>query len=232
MRSFEVPALVSVADAATVQGLFQSRTLPDALGELPGVAVQKTAYGQGSPYIRGYTGFRNVMLVEGIRLNNSVFRDGPEPVLEHRGPVLHGPRRGGARAGLGALRQRRGRRRGQRACPISRRGRPASRPGRLYRYSSAENSNVARAEAGWKGDGLRALGGYTYKDFGDLEGGGDVGVQRKTGYGENAADVRIEYDVGDATTLIAGYQFVDQDEAWRTHRTIYGLSWRGHDGRQ
>jgi hemoglobin/transferrin/lactoferrin receptor protein len=77
MRSFDVPALVSTTDAATVQGMFQSRTLPEVLGELPGVAVQKTAYGQGSPFIRGYTGFRNVMLVEGIRLNNSVFREGP-----------------------------------------------------------------------------------------------------------------------------------------------------------
>jgi hemoglobin/transferrin/lactoferrin receptor protein len=226
MRSFEVPALVSVTDAATVQGLFQSRTLPDVLGELPGVAVQKTAYGQGSPYIRGYTGFRNVMLVEGIRLNNSVFRDGPNQywntvdsysmgrVEVARGPasVLYGSDAvGGVVNVMSDLKAR----------P------DGFTPRGLYRYSSAENSNVARIEAGWNGDGLRALGGYTYKDFGDLEGGGDVGVQKKTGYDENAADVRIEYDLGDATTLIAGYQYVDQDEAWRTHRTIYGISWEG-----
>ena len=39
--------------------------------------VQKTALGQGSPFIRGFTGFRTVLLIDGFRLNNSVFRDGP-----------------------------------------------------------------------------------------------------------------------------------------------------------
>jgi outer membrane receptor protein involved in Fe transport len=37
----------------------------------------------------------------------------------------------------------------------------------------------------------------------------------------------VEYDIGEATTLVAGYQYVDQDDAWRTHRTIYGISWEG-----
>ena len=226
MRSFEVPALVSTTDAATAQALYQSRTLPEVLSELPGVSVQKTSYGQGSPFIRGYTGFRNVLLVEGIRLNNSVFREGPnqywntvDPYSMGRVEVARGPASvlygsdaiGGVVNVLSDLEAR----------P------DGFTPRALYRYSSAENSNVARTEAGWKGDGLRVLGGYSYKDFGDLEGGSDVGRQEKTGYGEDAADVRVEYDLGEETTLIAGYQYVDQDDAWRTHRTIYGISWEG-----
>ena len=226
MRSFEVPALVSVTDAGTIQGMLQSRTLPEVLGELPGVSVQKTAYGQGSPFIRGFTGFRNVLLIEGVRLNNSVFRDGPNQywntvdtysigrVEVARGPasVLYGSDAiGGVVNVLSDLS-----------------GRPEGfTPRALYRFSSAENSNVVRAEAGSNGEGLRWLGGYTYKDFGDLEGGRDVGVQPKTGYDENAADVRVEYDLGESTTVAAGYQYLDQDDAWRTHRTIYGISWEG-----
>jgi hypothetical protein len=44
--------------ASSYGGIRLPRTLPEALAELPGVMVQKTARGQGSPFIRGFTGFR------------------------------------------------------------------------------------------------------------------------------------------------------------------------------
>lgn len=49
------------------------RNLPEALTRMPGVNLQKTANGQGSPFIRGFTGYRTLMLIDGVRYNNSVY---------------------------------------------------------------------------------------------------------------------------------------------------------------
>ena len=50
------------------------RTLPEAFKDVPGVLIQKTTHAQGSPFIRGFTGRQNLLLVDGVRINNSTFR--------------------------------------------------------------------------------------------------------------------------------------------------------------
>ena len=53
------------------------RSAPDALRYEPGVFVQQTAHGQGSAFIRGVTGQQTLLLFDGVRLNNSTYRQGP-----------------------------------------------------------------------------------------------------------------------------------------------------------
>ncbi|HMP76247.1 MAG TPA: TonB-dependent receptor [Kiritimatiellia bacterium] len=206
------------------------RTTPDALAGLPSVMVQKTSYGQGSPFLRGFTGFRTLMLVDGIRLNNSVFRDGPnqywntvDPFSVDRYEVVLGPASvlygsdaiGGAVNALSP------------AVPEWT-GAPVWERTLKYRGATADQSHQARLETSARlteSFGLRA--GYTWKSFDDVEGGKDVGEQPKTGYDETAWDAGAEYVWGSGAILTLGHQQVNQEDAWRTHRTIYGIEWEG-----
>jgi len=53
------------------------RSSPDALRYEPGVFVQQTAHSQGSAFVRGLTGQQTLLMFDGIRLNNSTYRQGP-----------------------------------------------------------------------------------------------------------------------------------------------------------
>ncbi len=206
------------------------RTTPDALKGLPSVMVQKTAYGQGSPYLRGFTGFRTLMMVDGIRLNNSVFRDGPnqywntvdpwsvgryEAVL---GPasVLYGSDAVGGAVNALTL------------APPDWAGAPVYQRTVAWRGATADESTQLRAGIlGRVTEKLGLAAGYTWKDFNDLRGGDEVGEQSHTGYDEQDWDLRADYWFRADTVLTLAHQQVAQDDAWRTHRTMYGIHWEG-----
>lgn len=72
--------------------------LPHALRDVPGVHIQQTTSGQGSPFIRGLTGQQVLNLVNGVRFNNATFRPGANQytaLIEHdfadRIEVVRGP---------------------------------------------------------------------------------------------------------------------------------------------
>ncbi len=206
-----------------------SRTTPEMLQSVPSALIQKTSHGQGSPFLRGFTGFRTLMLIDGIRLNNSVFRDGPNQYwntvdpLSLRGlEVVMGP--ASVLYGSDAI--------GGTVNALPQQPPPAGGPafeGRAYyRGSTAEQSSIGRFEAGGRADARTGyLVGFSVKEFGDVEGGADVGRQSHTGYEEWDADLQINRSLGEFSTLTLGHQTVRQNDAWRTHRTPYGLTWHG-----
>lgn len=238
-KVFDSPYGISVISSDEIQSRQMSRTVPDILSEEPAVMVQKTSYGQGSPYLRGFTGFRNVFLIDGIRLNNSTFREGPnqywntvDTFTVARLEMVKGP--ASVLYGSDAI--------GGAVNVISRDGkislyppllRGESKGGlihpRLYsRYSSANKSDVLRAEiTGNKTEQVNFIIGGSLKDFNDLRGGKEVGLQEKTGYQDNSGDVRAEYALTKDSMLTLAHQNVRQADAWRTHRTIYGVAWQG-----
>ena len=226
--AFVVPYTVNVQDAKELIENRQVRTLAEAMRELPGVMVQKTGHGQGSPYIRGFTGLRTLFLIDGIRLNNSTFREGPnqywntvDPFSVQRLELVKGP--SSVLYGSDAI--------GGTVNAISRDyddlDGQATRGRIVVRGASAEESFVARPEVGYENGSLKLLAGFSYKDFGDLHAGGGTGDQPRTGYDERDADIKITYDIAANRRLIAAVQHVTQDDAWRVHKTIFAKSWRG-----
>ena len=176
------------------------RTLPEALWDSGGVFVQQTNHGGGSPILRGMVGPQVLVLVDGVRLNNSVYRTGPvqylnliDPhsvdrieVLRGSGSVLYGSDAMGGviqvfPAGPRNNRHLKGFHYGGRI---------------LQRFSSAELGHVnhVRAEIGYNGFGV--VGAWTLKSLGDLSGGRGVGVQPHSGYDHWAAMGVLEHRIG------------------------------------
>jgi hemoglobin/transferrin/lactoferrin receptor protein len=227
---FNVPYAVDLIDEEDIRDRRLARIMTQVFMEDPGIMVQMTARGQGSPYIRGFTGYHTLFLVDGIRLNNSVFRPGPneywnlvDPFTISRIEVVKGP--SSVLYGSDAI--------GGTANAITR-GRESFEKGFhgdggiLYRYSSADNGHVGRLEGSANaGSQLGVLGGFSYKYFDDLTAGRDVGRQPETGYDQFGGDVKTSYLFSPKAELVLAYQHVVQEHLWRTHKTVYGIRWEG-----
>jgi hemoglobin/transferrin/lactoferrin receptor protein len=211
------------------------RTLPQALRYIPSVMVQETAPGQGSPYIRGFTGYSNLLLIDGVRLNNSAFRSGPNQYwstvdllsVDHI-EVLKGP--SGAQYGSDAVG---GTVQAFTRSPTMPVGFGSKFGGSTYlRYASAEDTFFGRGEVsvghGWEnGTATGVLIGGDLQYYGDVEGGSSTGRQQETGYEQDDFDVKVEHSLGKNERLVLLHQQVAQIDVPRTHSTIYGRSYAG-----
>ncbi len=201
------------------------RSLPEALEETPGVSVQKTGSGLESPYLRGFTGFRTLLLIDGIRLNNAVFREGPnqywgtvDPLAISRIETVLGP--SSVLYGSDAI--------GGTVNALTLEEFPRGlHPGATYRYASAERSHTARAEVRGLQGPVGYTGGITWRDFGDLIGGRHIGEQENTDFRALSGDAKVSWQVTPQLRLTAAQQSFDQDDVPRTHITRDGISFHG-----
>ena len=74
------------------------QTTADLLAAVPGIKVQKSQFGGGSPVLRGMESNRVLLVVDGVRLNNAIYRKGHlqnsitvSPSLLERTEIVFGP---------------------------------------------------------------------------------------------------------------------------------------------
>ncbi len=226
------PYSISVITNEQITTRKMYRSTPEIFEDIPGIMIQKTAYGQGSPYIRGFTGFRTLFFIDGIRLNNSTFRDGPnqywntvDPFIINKLEVVKGA--GSTIYGTDAV--------GGAVNAITYPSLPRSNiegvrivPYFYYRYATAENSHINRLQlTGDIGSRIDLQGGLSLKKFGDLRAGKGTGLQKNTGYDEYDVNMNSTYHPTNHSIVELNYQLTNQDDVWRTHKTIYGISWAG-----
>ena len=71
-RIAEQVAVISAKDIQKVS----PQTSADLLATIPGIKVQKSQFGGGSPVIRGMESNRVLLVVDGVRMNNAIYRKG------------------------------------------------------------------------------------------------------------------------------------------------------------
>lgn len=195
------------------------RTTPESLSIIPGVFVQKTNHGGGSPFIRGLTGNQTLILIDGIRLNNSTFRYGPNQYMNTIDPfsvskieVLRGS--GSVQYGSDAM--------GGVIQIFTKE--PSYSTGKTFkgslsgRYGSGNMERSGSTEFEYSTSKMAFSGILGIKDFGDLVGGDTTGRQSPSGYSETDASLKLKLKISDRSELIIANQFVQQKDVDVFHK--------------
>jgi iron complex outermembrane receptor protein/hemoglobin/transferrin/lactoferrin receptor protein len=215
------------------------RSAPDALRYEPGVFVQQSAHGQGSAFVRGRTGQQTVLLFDGIRVNTSTYRQGPNQyffTIDSRTVHSIDLTRGGASTlhGSDALGGVLDARPVEPALDLSAEG-AVVRPRAMLRFASADREFGERFQVDAQASrDVRFLGGAGYRVVGRLESGGPVRspttgaippiptfeadgrTQLGTGFREVTGDGRLVVGLAPGKRLVAAAYAYRQYDAPRT----------------
>ena len=152
----------------------QAQSTADLIANTGNVHVQKSQLGGGSPNIRGFEGNRILLVIDGIRLNNLIYRGGHMQDLiktdnnnMDRVEVLFGPSStvygSDALGGVIHLYTKK---------PLfSPDDKLNLKTNALYRYGSVDNESSGHIDFNIGSKKLASLTSLTYSNFGDLKGG-------------------------------------------------------------
>jgi hemoglobin/transferrin/lactoferrin receptor protein len=157
------------------------QTSADMLSHIPGVKVQKTQFGGGSPVLRGMEANRILLVVDGVRMNNAIYRKGHlqnsitvSPTILDKTEVIFGP--SSVIYGSDAL--------GGVIHYYTRKPELSERPNAnldfMGRYSTVNDENTLNASIELQFKKVASFTSITYSKFGDLK----MGEYRPHGFND------------------------------------------------
>ncbi len=221
--SSDVVNAVSVVDEARLDEL-QPGLITDALQGAPGVFIQQTTPGQGTAIVRGLKGSEILHLVDGMRLNNALFRNAPnqylalvDPWIIGRSEVVRGPLSSlyGSDAMGGVVQL------------FSARpdfdGPDWSTQSKVrLSYDSANLGQTVNASVAGGHDNLSAGAALGYQAFGDVR-GAERRVQEPTAFDARAASAFVNYMDASEREWDISVQFLEQDNTPRYDELVAGF---------
>lgn len=185
-RRSDVPQAIRIIGSRAIA--FQNQpTSAEMLLQSGEVFIQKSQLGGGSPVMRGFEANKVLIVVDGVRMNNAMFRGGHlqnvlriDPNMLDRTELVFGP--GSVVYGSDAL--------GgvvhlhTRTPSFAQGDKPIIKSGSFVRYATAANERTAHIHASISGKRVAYVGGFTYSLFDDLRQGnirnsavGDLGLR-------------------------------------------------------
>jgi outer membrane receptor protein involved in Fe transport len=220
--------LLNISQSASISTLSEkqieenvSRSMAEAMIGTEGVWMQKTNHGGGSPFIRGLTGNYVLLLVDGIRMNNSTFRFGPNQyfntispfsvssieVLRGAGSVLYGSDAIGG------------------TININTKNPSLSGDKRIFgtatgQIMSHQMEYTGVLELGGNHKNFAFITNGSIRNFGDNYAGKGIGYQRPSGYSEKDFLFKGLWKFEDNSKLIFNYQWLRQDDVPRYDQVV------------
>ena len=204
---------IDILSAKTI-ARYNAQNSGDLLINSGNVFVQKSQQGGSSPVIRGFEASRVLLIVDGVRLNNAIYRAGhlqnaitvDQNMLE-RVEVMYGPASTiyGSDALGGVIHFR------TKSPVLSTNDKLLVKGTGFVRYSSANEEKTGHADVSMAGKKFGWLQSYTYSDFGDMKMGGsyrdkyyDFGRRKQYIETINGVD-KVVTNSDDRIQLFSGY---------------------------
>jgi len=199
-------------------------TLPEAMERMPGVWMQRTNLGGGSPFIRGLTGYQTLILIDGIRLNNATFRSGPnqylntvDPLMCSKIEVMRGS--GSVQYGSDAI----GGTVYIQTINPEYSNQKHRITGSVYgKWMSDNMEKSTRAQLDFSSKKVALVSGFSFKKFGDIHPGNRDKVLIPTGYSDFAGDLKLKIKLDHSKEMIFALQHIIQQDVPLYHQIQSG----------